>query len=566
MSGDEAGLRARYIKRWRGTIGSVLRMGSGSTSVPIMFVGICLLAVGGVLGACGGGDSSSSGGEIVIQGEGDILLEPAGSAGPESFAGEVHVVRGPTTTFSIPGTSTTQPQTTLAPGQVTAWSGGTPGLYGGSRNKAVCDKEAQLRFLEENPDKAAAFVAALNSDPTLRWSGGNQVRPDQLRAYFAELTPLVLTRDTRVTNHGFRNGRPTPRQSVLQAGQGVLVDSYGVPRVRCECGNPLIPPQPVKTTPTYTGPRWPGFDPTTVIIIQQTTVIINIFVVIDVQTGEIFDRPPGTSGEEDVPQEGVTTTGATITGSTTTTEAGDARDEVPVPGRPLFEASLRNGDYGSGKAIPTMDPERGASPDKLGIVDSPDGVTFTSTETDGRSNALINWEMGGDRQFRQTGVIAFSIRVDRATFVPGELWGDNYGYTKFNNGQGTISAGAALVENGAGAGDDQVRVHWHSWHNSEWFPIEGTVIDFGNWHRLAFAWGGSNDFELWVDGRLAHSADLPSDMSLPWGSDDLGSAANVGLGSNHQRGYQSYGSVAGVTFVDIKIWNEYVPGASASRP
>jgi len=29
-------------------------------------------------------------------------------------------------------------------------------------------------------------------------------------------------------------------------------------------------------------------------------VIINIFVVIDIRTGEIFDRPPGTQGEEDV--------------------------------------------------------------------------------------------------------------------------------------------------------------------------------------------------------------------------------------------------------------------------
>jgi hypothetical protein len=256
----------------------------------------------------------------VVQGEGDILLEPAGSAGPESFAGEVHVVRGPTTTFSLPArTSTTQSPTTLAPGQVAAWSGGTPGLYGGSRNKAKCDKELQLRFLEQNPAKAAAFCAALNSDPTLRWSGGNKVVPDQLRAYFAELTPMVLTRDTRVTNHGFRNGYPTPRQSVLQAGQGVLVDRYGVPRVRCECGNPLNPPQPVKTAPKYTGPKWTNFDPTTIIIIQQTTVIIDIFVVVDVDTGDSFNRPAGSTGEKDTPR-GLTTSTVTSTTETSTTE------------------------------------------------------------------------------------------------------------------------------------------------------------------------------------------------------------------------------------------------------
>jgi hypothetical protein len=338
MSGHQAKLKAQR---------------TGAASVPILLACVCVLALALVFSACGGGSTTASSqlptqlspeqilagvlavvqgagaagsatgaasGEMVVQGEGDILLEPAGSAGPESFAGEVHVVRGPTTTFSLPArTSTTQSPTTLAPGQVAAWSGGTPGLYGGSRSKAKCDKELQLRFLEQNPAKAAAFCAALNSDPTLRWSGGNKVIPEQLRAYFAELTPMVLTRDTRVTNHGFRNGYPTPRQSVLQAGQGVLVDRYGVPRVRCECGNPLNPPQPVKTTPKYTGPKWTNFDPTTIIIIQQTTVIIDIFVVVDVDTGESFNRPAGSAGEKDTPHE-VTTSTVTPTTVTSTTE------------------------------------------------------------------------------------------------------------------------------------------------------------------------------------------------------------------------------------------------------
>jgi hypothetical protein len=319
-----------------------------AASVPITLAAVCALAFALVLGACGGdstppssqvpvqlspeqilagmlavmeaaSSAAADGGEIVVQEEGDILLEPAGTAGPESFAGDEFVVRGPTTTFPLPaGASTAQSPTTLAPGQVAVWSGGTPGLYGGSRNKATCDKDLQLRYLEQNPIKAAAFCAALNSDPTLRWSGGNKVMPGQLRAYFAELTPLVLTRDTRVTNHGFRSGLPAPRQSVLQAGQGVLVDRYGVPRVRCECGNPLNPPEPVTTAPNYTGPRWQNFDPTAIIIIQQTTEIIDIFVVVDVETGETFNRPAGTAGEQDTPR-GMTTTSESTTSSTTTT-------------------------------------------------------------------------------------------------------------------------------------------------------------------------------------------------------------------------------------------------------
>jgi hypothetical protein len=265
-------------------------------------------------------------------------------------------------------------------------------------------------------------------------------------------------------------------------------------------------------------------------------------------------------GEVFVPQEGDGTLGtAGMVGPATTQQASS----LPTP---LFQASLRNGDYGVGRAVPTMGPDRGASPNRLGIADSAQGVAFISTEADGRSNALISWEMGGDRQFRETGVIAFSFIVDRATFVPGELWGDNYGFTEFHNGQAAIDAGASLVENGPGTADDQVRVYWHSWHDDVWVDQEGTALSFGDWHRLAFTWGGLDDFALWVDGRLAHGADLPRSISLPWGSDSYGSAANVGLGGTHQRGYQAYSSVAGVTFADLKIWNTYVDGAAASLP
>ena len=335
MSGGRPRLRATYAKCGTPVVRLASRRPTRTASVPFTALTLCLIALGLVLGACGGTVSpppsqlsieqilagvlatgGDAGTEAYVQQEGEILLEPAGSAGPESFAGEVHVVRGPTTTFGLPPTVTTQPPVTLAPGQVAAWSGGTPGLYGGSRNKLVCDKEAQLRFLEQNPDKAAAFCSALNSDPTLRWSGGNKVLPERLRAYFAELTPLLLTRDTRVTNHGFRGGLPTPRQSVLQAGQGVLVDAYGVPRVRCECGNPLNPPQPVKTPSTYSGPKWENFDPAAIIVVQQTTVIVDTFVIVGVESGEVIDRPSGSAGEADVPRE--TTTSSTTTTFTTT--------------------------------------------------------------------------------------------------------------------------------------------------------------------------------------------------------------------------------------------------------
>ncbi len=299
----------------------------------------------------GSSSTASSTSEAVFsQQEGEIYLEASGAAGPESFAGEQFVAQGPSTTLKIPnpvvtlppvttttattatttsqGAGTGQSATTAPPAAqpvvLASYPGDTPALYGGSKSKVISDKEGELRFLEQNPLKAAAFCEALNSDPTLRWSGGNQVRPDQLRDYFAELTPMLLARDIRVTNYGYRNGHPTPRQSVLQAGQLVLVDRYGVPRKRCECGNPLTPPRPVSRPPIYTGPRWPGFDPTTIIIIQQTTVIINNFTLINIHTGETFGRPPGTEGGSDG-QAGSTT------GSSSTEPGSGAGSETTAP-------------------------------------------------------------------------------------------------------------------------------------------------------------------------------------------------------------------------------------------
>jgi hypothetical protein len=245
----------------------------------------------------GSSTSTSATGEAFVQKDGEVFLEGAGEVGPESFTDETFVPVGPASTLNIP-------TTTAASLVMTTYAGDTHGLYGGSMSKALADKEGQLQFFEQNPDEAAAFCAALNSDATFMWSGGNRIEPSQLRDYFAELTPLMLIHDTMVTNHGYRDGKPTPRQSVLQKGQMVLVDQYGVPRVRCECGNPLTPPHSVNRTLEYTGTKWPGFDPATIIVVQPSTVVINIFVVVDIGTGETFDRPAGTTGDQDSSPEG----------------------------------------------------------------------------------------------------------------------------------------------------------------------------------------------------------------------------------------------------------------------
>ena len=168
--------------------------------------------------------------------KGEIFLEEASSLGDDPFG----TLPGPAVAVSSTSTTTNLSTTTggvVSSGQTV--NAGTRGLYGGSLDSGRCDPEAQIAYLNQNRSIADAFVTALNRDQTLQWSGGNKVSRDQLPAYIRELTSVTLVRDTRVTNHGYRNGRATDIQSVLQAGTAVMVDRYGVPRVKCNCGNPL---------------------------------------------------------------------------------------------------------------------------------------------------------------------------------------------------------------------------------------------------------------------------------------------------------------------------------------
>ena len=219
----------------------------------------------------------------------EIFLEPIASAGSDPFTASVDTGTAPTTTAAP--TTTTAPPTTVTPATepaagVRAVTGSRPGLYGGTMNDATCDAEQLVAFLESDPGKAAA------------WASVHGIDPAGIRAYVSELTPVLLQRDTRVTNHGFRSGRPTPRHAVLQAGSAVLVDRYGLPRVRCYCGNPLLPAVP--TVQTFVGEPWPTFDPAAVEVVTEGEPV-DSFVLTDVDTGGTITRPVGSAGAADVP-------------------------------------------------------------------------------------------------------------------------------------------------------------------------------------------------------------------------------------------------------------------------
>lgn len=163
----------------------------------------------------------------------------------------------------------------------------TVGLFGGTLNNASCDKAQLVAYLQANPDKAGPWAQTLG------------ITPDQIPAFVAPLTPVLLRSDTVVTNHGFENGRITTMPAVLQAGTAVLVNEFGQPVVKCYCGNPLTAAPTQLSQVKYTGPTWPGFQPGAVTIVQPATTAITSYTLVDVTTNQTFVRAAGTDGSAD---------------------------------------------------------------------------------------------------------------------------------------------------------------------------------------------------------------------------------------------------------------------------
>ena len=220
-------------------------------------------------------------------GSSEVFLESAGSIGNNPFTPSVATPQPPNPDPAphLAAAPAATPQSPAAtPAAVRTVSGGEPGLYGGTRNLTSCDTGLLINYLAQNPDKGAA------------WAGVLGITPTQIPEYVGQLTPVLLRADTRVTNHGFANGKAYPLQSVLQAGTAVLVDKGGAPRVRCECGNPLLEPTP--STSNYIGQQWAWFNVLTVVVVKRV-VNINIFILFDWECGCYFGRPP--SGGDDFP-------------------------------------------------------------------------------------------------------------------------------------------------------------------------------------------------------------------------------------------------------------------------
>jgi uncharacterized protein DUF6777 len=198
--------------------------------------------------------------------QGEVFLEPASAAGQDPFSPNYATPQQPPP--QDPGPPPAPPA--ASPGAIQAVDGSQPGTFGGTMNLTTCDAEGLIVYLAQHPDKGRAWASVFG------------ITPEQIPAFIRELTPVLLRADTRVTNHGYFNGRVVARQSVLEAGTAVLVNKFGEPTVRCYCGNPLLPPIALKAPPVYKpvsggGYTWKKFNPTTIIIIKKSVVIIEIF-------------------------------------------------------------------------------------------------------------------------------------------------------------------------------------------------------------------------------------------------------------------------------------------------
>jgi hypothetical protein len=163
-------------------------------------------------------------------------------------------------------------------------TGATAGVYGSTDTGEVCDAGLLVTSLQSNPRVSEA------------WATVHGIPAEKISEFVGGLTPVVLLRDTMVTNFGWRNGDIVPRQSVLQRGTSILIDRRGTPATRCLSGSPLRPPQPLPATPSFQGDPWPGFGRAFIDEISSSDRDILEFVLVDIATGGAIRRTPGAPG------------------------------------------------------------------------------------------------------------------------------------------------------------------------------------------------------------------------------------------------------------------------------
>lgn len=165
-------------------------------------------------------------------------------------------------------------------------SGTQAGLYGAFGPTAVCDVPAAANYLDAHPDRAVSWATAIG------------FAAEKIPYYLNTLTPVALTADTWVTATILVDGGPERVQTVLQAGNAVLIDQAGVPRMHCATGDPLIPPANIDLRALdVRGKAWPDFAVENVVAVAYAAgaarPVVTEFILRDLSSGEVGPHPAG---------------------------------------------------------------------------------------------------------------------------------------------------------------------------------------------------------------------------------------------------------------------------------
>jgi hypothetical protein len=224
----------------------------------------------------------------------EVFLQPTDQPGQDPFS-ETSFATPQVPPVTDPGPDPAGPPP-AQDNQVRTVYGDVDGLFGGSQNETACDAEGLITYLQQRPEKAAA------------WASVPQVAVNQIPSYIRQLTPVLLRNDTRVIDHGYVNGQAYSRQAVLQALTAVQVDKYGIPRVRCVSGSPLLEipmpqaqparqaqpgappaaapaPRILRGPPIFIGTPWPRFNPRVIVVILRPlrNRIIDFIILLDLR-------------------------------------------------------------------------------------------------------------------------------------------------------------------------------------------------------------------------------------------------------------------------------------------
>ena len=364
--------------------------------VPIVAVLVIAgAAVGAVFAVKGGEDSASAATALVLQ--------PAASVGQNPFTPSVVPTPGDASTpkdkelldgLNPPiGSPSTLKLPKLAipqgsAGQIPSVAGSAPGLYGGTQLLSVCDKRRLIAFLTANPEKARA------------WANVQGIAPAGIPAYISGLTDVILQADTRVLNHGFVNGVANPIDEILQAGTAVLVDQFGVPRARCYCGNPLLPPHVSTSSPRLVGTPWPGFVLQKTVIIQKVTIIDEFSIDDALTDGTYIYRRPGTP-PGDATLTPTIGAGAATTAQSATTEAATepATTEAATTAEPPPETTAPSTDITSQGGVNATSEFSSQFPASLAVDGDPTTSWFSGGSNADGDTSTFAWGSPSDALF-----------------------------------------------------------------------------------------------------------------------------------------------------------------------